>query len=416
MALKVLLIGNYPNDQQESMRRFATLLEACLSGQGIETELLCPPTVFGRLIRSGQGVGKWLGYLDKFVLFPQKLKRQVRKLDSESVVHICDHSNAAYTPILRSVPHLVTCHDLLAIRRAAGEFPGHRTGLTGRSYQRWILHGLNRARRVACVSAATQRDLLRLSALEPHQVTVAHNGLNYPYAPCPQPLLGEKMRDLAERLGRDIGQKLKAGYILHVGGNQWYKNRLGAVQIFARLQEKLPRALNLVMVGKPFSSRMRRAIWRCGLENRVVELNSVFNEDLRTLYCGAELMLFPSIEEGFGWPIVEAQACGCRVATTNRPPMSDIGGESAGYFDLGNPSVNEDLPLAPQVADAAANAVSAILLENKDARQARIGEGLRNAVRFSIDQMLESYTRSYRQMLPSVVGEMCAKLAPNSIC
>ncbi|WP_198660029.1 glycosyltransferase [Acidithiobacillus ferrivorans] len=60
----------------------------------------------------------------------------------------------------------------------------------------------------------------------------------------------------------------------------------------------------------------------------------VDNENLRALYSGAALLLFPSLQEGFGWPIVEAQACGCLVATTNRAPMTAVGGQGDIYFDV----------------------------------------------------------------------------------
>jgi glycosyltransferase involved in cell wall biosynthesis len=54
---------------------------------------------------------------------------------------------------------------------------------------------------------------------------------------------------------------------------------------------------------------------------------------LEALYSYADIFLFPSLEEGFGWPIIEAQACGCRVVTTNLAPMNEIGGPSAIYLE-----------------------------------------------------------------------------------
>ena len=67
---------------------------------------------FGKIKPSASGLGKWLGYIDKFFLFPLDLRQAVEWAD---VVHICDHSNAVYTKYLQNVPHLVTCNDLLAI-------------------------------------------------------------------------------------------------------------------------------------------------------------------------------------------------------------------------------------------------------------------------------------------------------------
>ena len=397
--MNVLLLGNYANDGQESMRRFAELLALQLPGHGIGAECLVPSPVFGRLRPGSGGLGKWLGYLDKFVLFPRTLRRRVRQMAPDSLLHICDHSNAVYTQGLAGVPHLVTCHDLLAIRSALGEFPGCRVRASGRLYQRWILRGLNSAGRVACVSAATSRDLLRLTRLAPRQVSLVHNGLNHPYAPLPEMEAAARLREAALRLGNGLVSKLQVGFILHVGGNQWYKNRLGLIQIYAQLCKKMPHPPNLVMAGKPLTPQMRRSIASHQLEERVIELNAVPNEELRTLYCNAQLFIFPSLEEGFGWPIVEAQACGCRVVIADREPMTEIGGDAAVRFDLESAPALEDALMSTDSADHAANAVMRTLSETRQERMDRVKRGLRNAARFSTSQMVENYIQLYRRIL-----------------
>ncbi len=88
--MRILLIGNYALDKQESMLRFAALMERELKARGHIVRLMQPQA---RLARSTSGPGKWLGYLDKIVLFPFALKQAIKNFD---VVHICDHSNAFY--------------------------------------------------------------------------------------------------------------------------------------------------------------------------------------------------------------------------------------------------------------------------------------------------------------------------------
>src|SRR5262249_10073651 len=132
-AMRVLLVSNYRNDRQESMLRFATALADGLRSLNIEVDLIRPEPWFGRLRSGARGVAKWLGYLDKFLLFPPRLRRLAATAD---VVHICDHSNAMYVRHVTHRPLLVTCNDLLAVRSALGEFPRHRTGWTGRMLQR----------------------------------------------------------------------------------------------------------------------------------------------------------------------------------------------------------------------------------------------------------------------------------------
>jgi hypothetical protein len=94
--MKILLVANYAPDRQESMLRFAAALEGGFGHDGVMVETIRPAPVFGNFLPTQSGFGKWLGYLDKFVLFPRVLKKHIASL-RPAVVHICDHSNAIYT-------------------------------------------------------------------------------------------------------------------------------------------------------------------------------------------------------------------------------------------------------------------------------------------------------------------------------
>src|SRR5690349_9077145 len=107
---KVWLLGNYPVDGQESMQRFANALLEEFTRRKIVVELIRPEPVVGG------GGNKWLGYVDKLLIFPRALKGRLKELSRGDVLHICDHSNAVYTKAAAKVPHVVTCHDLLAVR------------------------------------------------------------------------------------------------------------------------------------------------------------------------------------------------------------------------------------------------------------------------------------------------------------
>ena len=115
----VLLIGNYAPDRQQSMLRFAAMMLEGLQAAGVPAELIQPEPVFGRFRLGGDFLAKWLGYVDKFLLFPRRLTKKLAQ--APALVHICDHSNAMYVRHVESAPVLVTCHDLLAVRGALGE-------------------------------------------------------------------------------------------------------------------------------------------------------------------------------------------------------------------------------------------------------------------------------------------------------
>lgn len=374
---KVLLLANYAPDQQESMQHFAQMLLGGLLARGVAVELIRPEPMFGRLISGNSGAAKWLGYLDKFLVFPRALKKRLRTLASGALLHICDHSNAIYTQYAVRIPHLVTCHDLLGIRSAVGEIPENPTRFTGRVYQQKILRGLNRARRVACVSNATKRDVERLTKLKSNQITVVENGLNYPYGPV-------ERSEVIERIAAKVGVRPNR-FILHVGGNQWYKNRHGVVGIYAELLKILPEGPDLYLVGKPLTLELEAQINAAKIRDRVRSVQGSDNEDLRALYSAADALLFPSLAEGFGWPIIEAQACGCPVVTTDLAPMNEAGGDAAVLIDARD-------------WRAAAAVLRELLWENGLDRLVRRQKSVANAARFSADRMIDRYLLEYHAL------------------
>lgn len=379
--LRVLLLGNYAPDAQPSMQRFAALLNDGLPAHGIDVELLRPPPVVGGSGPSASGIAKWLGYVDKYLLFPPRLRREVRRgRHRRVVVHVCDHSNAPYVRWLQHLPHLVTCHDLLAVRTARGEFPGVQTRWTGRQLQRTIVRGLGRARHIVCDSESTRSDVRRLVRTPGVDIGLIAPGLADAFRPI-DPL------DAGLRVRRVLGASTRGhGYILHVGGNQWYKNRAGVIEIYAALVARRPDAPMLVMAGKPLTAELDALIASRGLAPRVRIVSAVTDEDLAALYQSAGCLLFPSMAEGFGWPVAEAMACGCPVVVSGRAPLTEIGGEQAAYLD-------------PSDIRGAADRLAAVLDEPGAARDARTRTGIRRAARYRREQMVAAYVDCYRGLL-----------------
>ena len=221
--MKILLVGNYPLDRQESMLRFAEMMRRELVDRGHEVRLLSPRAVLFPRISRCDGIWKWVGYFNKFVIFPLQLRREAADAD---LVHVCDHSNAMYIPWLADKPHLITVNDVIAIRMAMGLESGMRVRLTGRIFQRLILRGLARCRHAVCISANTRRQLLELLPVLRERSSVAHMGQNFDYFPADAAAIESVRTELG--LGA-------LPYFLHVGSDQARKNRGQAVRIFARL-------------------------------------------------------------------------------------------------------------------------------------------------------------------------------------
>ncbi|PXA04218.1 glycosyltransferase family 1 protein [Coraliomargarita sinensis] len=317
--MRIILIGNYPPDQQWSMRRFTGQLKEGVEALGASVEVYLPPVIVGKLGARGYGLGKWLGYVDKYLITPTLLRRKLRRVPPNTIVHICDHSNSIYVKALGKRPHLITCHDLLAIRSAHGEISQNQTKWSGRLQQKMILKGLKRSRQIVSVSEATRRDVARLVGNRSELQYLVPNSLNDDFIEETQ--AGGKDREKKGPPRRNLFNGMP--YIIHIGGEKWYKNRSAVLEIFASLQ-KDGNQLQLVVVGPRFSDAALEKSGCLQMKEKIHYFSGISDHDLRGLYRNAELLLFPSLIEGFGWPILEAQACGCPVATFAIEPMSSL--------------------------------------------------------------------------------------------
>ena len=370
--MKVLLIGNYAPDRQQSMLRYAEMMRDGLLEAGHHVTVAVPRPVLNSRGRPAAGAWKWIGYLDKFVLGTAELARAAREAD---VVHVCDHSNAFYVPGRPRRPYVVTCHDLLAVRGALGEETDCPASFTGRYLQKLILGGLKRATAVACVSGATLSDAKRLLGNYAGKLVVTPNSLNYPY----------------RQLGTDaVGRRLEAvkalprasGYVLTIGSNLRRKNREAALRAVAGIADSWDG--RIVFAGEGLNAELRGLAQRLGIEDRVVEVEGPSNELLEALYNGALALLFPSRFEGFGWPIIEAQACGCPVICSDAPPLPEVAGAGAILCNADD--------------HAAFGRAILELASEPQRREALVQAGLANASAYGRPRMIARFVSLYEQV------------------
>lgn len=339
--MRILLIGNFAPDRQESMLRFNRLLTVGLRERGHDVSTWSPEPRLVRLLpryRYG-GPAKFVGYLDKFLLFPQRVKRQLARTAQADVVHITDHANAVYAPLFAGRPVIATCHDLLQIRAARGEFAQHRLSKLGRRYQAWILDHISRLPHVVVTSGQTSLDVQRLADTPLERISVIPLALNYPYHRMPAAaarlIVGKTL--LERNLPPGLLEHSGRGFLLNIGGGQWYKNRYGLLEIYAAFRRLMTPAPRLLMVGKPLSPNLRAAAHRLGVTDDLIHISNITEVQLQALYSLADALVFPSWHEGFGWPVAEAQACGCPVFTSDRAPMTEVGGDAACYLNPADP-------------------------------------------------------------------------------
>jgi glycosyltransferase involved in cell wall biosynthesis len=121
-------------------------------------------------------------------------------------------------------------------------------------------------------------------------------------------------------------------YVLHVGSNQIRKNREAVLRVFAKIA--LGTDLYVVFAGEALSQELLALGNLLGINDRMIQITNPSDLELEALYSSAAAFLFPSRFEGFGWPLIEAQACGCPVVASDIAPFREVLMNSALLFPI----------------------------------------------------------------------------------
>ena len=256
---------------------------------------------------------------------------------------------------LRFTPTVLTVHDLIF-----RHLPEHHKPLN-----RWYLNltmplYCRRASHIIAISECTERDLITAYGLPPEKITVIYEAADPRFGPRPPKVVA------AARTRYGLPDR----YLLFVGTIEPRKNLARLLAAFERIHaERLSDAL--VIVGKrgwlydDFFARLEQSSAR----DAVILPGYVPNDDLPTIYAGAQALVFPSLYEGFGLPVLEAMACGTPVVASNASSLPEVGGSAALYF-------------SPTQVEAMVEAVCR-LLRDADLRGSMRTEGLNRAAEFS---------------------------------
>lgn len=189
---------------------------------------------------------------------------------------------------------------------------------------RAVPRNIRRADHVHVNSIATQRDMERLLHVSHAKSTIVYSGSGTDFYP----------RNATEISAMKTRLHLPERYLLNVGTVQPRKNVERLIAAYAALGD-VARDVPLVIAGKRgwLAEPIYAAVQQHNLAERVQFLDFVADDDLPTLYSGALAMVYPSLYEGFGVPIVEAQACGTPVITSIVSSLPEIAGEAALLVD-----------------------------------------------------------------------------------
>jgi glycosyltransferase involved in cell wall biosynthesis len=191
--------------------------------------------------------------------------------------------------------------------------------------------GVRRASRIITLSENSKRDIVRHYGVRPENIDVVYLAVDHEtFRPPADP---DEPRRFRKR------HHLPADYLLYPANTWPHKNHVRLLEALALLRDREGLSCPLVLTGarKRGDDAISRAIDRLGLGKQVCRLDYVPTDDLALCYQAAGAVVFPSLHEGFGLPVLEAMACGTPVACSKTTSVGEVAGSAAELFDPEDP-------------------------------------------------------------------------------
>jgi len=282
------------------------------------------------------------------------------------------HYQMQVAPLRNRVPNVITVHDCIV--RWLG-----RRGTTRK--ERLLFKLQARAARnadaVITESRHSKNDIVRYMGIYPDKIYMIHNGISPAYKPV------QDVSVVRERYG------LPERYLLYTGAADYRKNPLGLLRIYKKYASGVDDPLPLVFVGKRDYFRAVNSYWReigMGLKKaRLIYTGYVDDDDMPGVYSAAEILVFPSLYEGFGFPLIEAMACGTPVIAYDNSSVTEVVGDSGVLVEN-----NEEGIFAGYLSD---------LLTDDSLYREYVEKGLRRAGFFNWDKAARETLGVYKKVL-----------------
>jgi len=259
------------------------------------------------LHRSGP-IARLAGWADRYASYQWSARGQ-----EADVFHIVDHGYGHLAFSLQPERTVVTFHDAMLLKMEARELPTRALPRVTILGHKLSLRAIARVARVIAVSESSRNDFLRFTDYTPERVRVVPNGVSEHFRPPAEPRAEGKARQAR---------------ILHVGHCGPYKNIESILRALPLIIRRLGTPVVFHKVGGAFTEDQRTLINRLGIAAQVQHLGIVPLADLPRLYADADVLLLPSLYEGFGLTALEAMACGTPVVASDAGALPETVGDA----------------------------------------------------------------------------------------
>ncbi len=316
--------------------------------------------------------------LNRFLDYPRYLRQRIGEFD---LFHVVDHTYAHLVSVAGGKRCVVTCHDIDAFRAALEANCDRGSWLMAKMARR-IIDGLRGAAAVSCDSAATRDDLVRYRLAPDERLSVNPNGVAEVFTHRTDPCADAAARRLLGAPKRDRFE------IVNVGSTIPRKRIDVLLRLFAALRREMAGA-RLIRVGGALTPSQRQLMRELDLPaDSIVETPFVPREVLAAIYRHAAIAVLPSQYEGFGFPALEAQACGTPVVLSDIAALREIGGPAATFCSVADVQqwTEAILTLAQERR------------ENARQRRERVEAGIRWAARFTWKDHAQRVVQLYQSI------------------
>ena len=266
-----------------------------------------------------------------------------------------------------SIKTVVTIHDLIFMR-----YPHFFKDIDRKIYHKKFKSACERADRIIAVSEQTKQDIIDYFFISANKIKVVYQGCNQIF----QNKISEKTRKLT-----NTKYNLPQNYLLYVGTIEKRKNLLTLLEALTELPKQ-----NLVVIGegKSYKTKCLKFIAQNKLSNRVLFLSGLALEEMALIYQSAKIMIYPSIFEGFGIPIVEALFSKTPVITSQGSCFHETAGPNSKYI---NPLSSSN------IKEAIIEIQNSTTLQNN-----MINKGFEYAQKFTDDKIAKNLMEIYKAL------------------
>lgn len=281
-------------------------------------------------------------------------------------------------PVIYNGKYIVTIHDLIhqkfSMQRATTHGP--LVYFIKQSAYRFIFWlSLIKSKKIITVSNYVKNDLVNSWQVESNKIEVTPEAVEENILDIAKKIKQSEIKDTLEHY------KVRQPFIFYIGNAHPHKNIEGLIKTFLNLRKKY-QYLQLVLGGHDhyFWQRIKKEYQY----QDIVYVGQITDREMVAFYKGAKVYVFPSFEEGFGIPLLEAFSCNTPVASSNKASLTEVGGEAALYFD---PNNLEDME---QKIES--------LLNQEKLRKELITKGEKRYKQFSWDKMAKQTLQLYTKI------------------